>query len=399
MSNIPSAQDIQTTVGLSDQPILRNRKVTQGYHDLSIAGAEFTGGQNLNWCGFACWSSKMIGKFLESEIIISKLCEKLGGHPNSYSDWCREIQAKVMKNRPSVVLTEAYLKNPLKCVLDDSTSSLAAGNAMVYSELATVFSNMISVLGNDSEYSESRVHRVIDQLKDGPSQDNGQTLLKNAIGNYYRARFEGEDAKAELVLLANLQVGLHEQTRLQHDIASFIQAPVVDPLIRPADQTGTGIWALGTSLHAWLHNMFIKLVKPGAHAVMRAWEDVVTEHLLVLELPRQTLQLGHDVVPPPNSPIFPKMLETIEHEELAALLRTYRADGTSAEGSAARDWTDLNQRMRYISVLFRSHQFDKSLLEEPFTPQQRHDIAACAGTAAHIDTTINIGDRHHAPIH
>src|SRR5258708_6731922 len=60
-SGIPTVQDIQNTVALDSDPILRNLKITQGYHDLSEG---MTGGGHLSWCGFASWSSKTIGQFL-----------------------------------------------------------------------------------------------------------------------------------------------------------------------------------------------------------------------------------------------------------------------------------------------------------------------------------------------
>lgn len=54
--------------------------------------------------------------------------------------------------------------------------------------------------------------------------------LRRAFRRYYAALFE-PDAKlrAELLLLGNIEVGYHEQTRLQPEIVAALDAAVIDP--------------------------------------------------------------------------------------------------------------------------------------------------------------------------
>ena len=52
----PSIQDIDAIIALHAQPIMRNLKITQCYHDLSHAIAGRIGAENVNWCTFATWA-------------------------------------------------------------------------------------------------------------------------------------------------------------------------------------------------------------------------------------------------------------------------------------------------------------------------------------------------------
>lgn len=49
-------------------------------------------------------------------------------------------------------------------------------------------------------------------------------------------------------------------------------------------------------------------------------------------------------------------------------------DALQAAGSAAKDWTNYPQRMRFIGVLFRSRQRDAGLWGAPFTAEQAEQI-------------------------
>src|SRR5216684_1144206 len=81
LSSFPSVSDIQNTVALSANPILRNLKITQGYSDLSTAMTSMTGGGNVSWCGFASWSSKTIGVFVRDANMSQRGLHAITGSP------------------------------------------------------------------------------------------------------------------------------------------------------------------------------------------------------------------------------------------------------------------------------------------------------------------------------
>jgi hypothetical protein len=129
-----------------------------------------------------------------------------------------------------------------------------------------------------------------------------------------------------------------------------------------------------------------------------------TQLLMTLRSPGDLLALGKDLPAPPapvGSPLYPPRLDPLDRPELIELLERHGAHGSSlgtpyltwrallrlrarwaslhlgrpvAAGSAARDWSELRHRMRYIFHYFRSRQASRSLLDEPFTPEQRRAL-------------------------
>ena len=73
------------------------------------------------------------------------------------------------------------------------------------------------------------LERFLDGLRPGDPPD-GQRYLRQAFAHYERQRVERDPkAHAELGVLANLEIGLHEQTRLQPQIREALDAAVRDP--------------------------------------------------------------------------------------------------------------------------------------------------------------------------
>ena len=62
------------------------------------------------------------------------------------------------------------------------------------------------------------------------SRRPGQRSLRQAFTHYLQARSVADPvSRAQLVLLANLEIGLHQQVRLQPEIVAALDAAVVDP--------------------------------------------------------------------------------------------------------------------------------------------------------------------------
>jgi hypothetical protein len=129
--------------------------------------------------------------------------------------------------------------------------------------------------------------------------------------------------------------------------------------------------------------------------IERAWRHFSTDALMTLTLPDGVLHLGHPIPADPGMPLLPPELATIADPELAALLARYGALDVRIERSSfdwlkrriarlfdepepgdeaevgAIDWTNFDQRMRYILTLFRTRQQDAHLREQPFSDLQR----------------------------
>jgi len=376
---MPAQQDIAAIIALDGDPALRNLRITQCYHDLSQSIASVIGATNVNWCTFASWASKTAGRFVRGELLgifrdalqsDRRLADKL----DRLNQLLRRIDA-------AAGLSQWDIFGVLKAPVTEVSRYIMAGNLAVFAELGPLFCAMCEHMGRDAAYDAGSVAHLLDELKltAGPPEEDGQSLLRSAVDHFYQARFTSDpDRKAELILLANAQTGLHEQVRLQPAIAGSLQLPTDAPLRALLDGFLTGNVFEGPRLR--LHRVFEATAKPlfveVDRELNRVWRECVTRIFMTLRLPEGEIHLGKDLRKSPGREIFPRDLSSIAMPGLGNLLATYGADGNSAAASGAVDWADLAERMHFILTLFRARQQDQQLFEQPFSDEQRIDIAS-----------------------
>jgi len=398
--------------GMDNQPVLRNLLISQGYHELSNGFVRMLGPENVTWFTFASWSSKVVGQFIQNEEL-----------PELVRDWIEGAEDQRMQRLNAQLRSlhaepgdaqHVALEAAVRCAVNDMRMYLAEGNRQVFAELAPIFSALLEELGGDLKFDEAKLQRFLRSLEPGPIMPDsvivdpksrelklvargGQTLLAEAARRYYMAKFEPDPKRrAELILLANATVGLHEQTRLQTYIAGALNAPIGDALSNAthdalAQRIGTAL--LGPRGRALVD----RLLAPLTDHVQRVFHRFATELMMTLKLPDEVLHLGRDLPAPPGEPLFPPVLQKISDPELSSLLAQYSALAERSEerdmvraieeaaealmgklgfgesfalGTGADDWTQLSQRMRYILEMFRSRQQDKRLLQATFTADQ-----------------------------
>jgi hypothetical protein len=268
--------------------------------------------------------------------------------------------------------------------LDAASDAAARGNLKVFAEIAHEFARFLAEFGDgtgdDREADERRIAAFRDSLRPGEPPE-GQRYLRQAFTRYHLAMSTTDPKeRAELLLLANVEVGLHEQTRLQPEIAAAMEAPVVDP--RELERRLFELVLPGNRVVRWLR-LALLTVLGRRSPVRRAVEQLtdrarvlarraVTAHLMALALPGgEVLDLGQDL--PAR---FPPLLAELSHPELLALLRLVDPTPDSLLGTAARDWADLPDRMHYIADMFRCHAQRADLLDPPFTAEQVAELVA-----------------------
>jgi hypothetical protein len=361
----PSVSDIDATASMAE-PILRNLSITAAYARLSGAFARWLPG-GANWCTFATWASRQAGTTIRKEDLARVVADRVRTRLERRPVLGRAHRLfGVPVERLSALVGDVSQGLP---GIDRASDQVAVGNRKVFEEIGREFARFLSEPGTSTEAFTSG-------LRGGPPPD-GQDLLRHAFANYQAAR-DATDAmaRAQLMLLANVQIGLHEQTRLQPEIRGAMDAALLDVadtrrriLARVAEVIEAGPFG---RVHSGEGRLLLNAVADEIAEELRlVARIVITDHLMSIGLPHdRTLRLGADAVTG-----FPAVLSMLTNPDLVSLLREYDATPDTPGGSAAVDWSVLRQRLRFIADFFRGYQLDQTLFDPPFDPTQLQAIA------------------------
>jgi len=341
-------------IAAMDDVVLRNLWITQTYAELGSRITSVVSRPDANWCTFAVWASRSVGSAIRGEAVprwLVALSEASGGWtipdaappplPHWLARWHRSVGA----------IERSLLMNDFDVLCSQVSGHLAAGNVLVFAELAPLFLRFCEEPDGELPI-EPQPHE----------QGEDVSRLVDAFALYRAARGAaavGDDrSAAQHVLCANVLIGLHEQVRLQPAIEAGIDAAADD----------VSCWVRELDRHA--HHAGVV-----GRTFRRLWEHVATSAGVLLGTPEGPLHAGHDVPPPPQAPLFVPPLDNLRLAEAAALFERY-ARGVDAEGrgSRAEDWVVLKDRMRFIATLFRSRQRSPLWQEAPFTHSQLEEL-------------------------
>ncbi|AEI62116.1 hypothetical protein [Corallococcus macrosporus] len=374
----PTAAQVRDIAAMTD-PVARNQAITQGYSDLSNAMGKLLGTENANWSTFATWASKQAGVSIRGEDMpkvftdLLKGADAVGGPLSKVDDLLRKL------GLPSLPLGDVASAG--NQALQNVSKAIADGNKAVFEEVGQEFARFVETFQGDTQYDAAKTQQYLSGF---PAD---KPLLKEAFGHYAQAMFEKDpNKKAELMLLANNKVGLHEQTQLQPHVEKALNSPVKDTF---RDVLKQGIEAQINALPfpanlagkaALKTGVVDAALNPVVDGMASVFRRVATEHMMKLAVPGGALKLGNDLPPPPGmeSTLFPPHLRTIDDPELKALLGQLDKSPDSLTGTGAKDWGKLDQRMNYIIDLFRSRQSDPSLFDPPFGQRGTYPVAPSA---------------------
>jgi len=362
----PSVAEIDATAAVPD-PVLRNLRITAAYAQLSRAFAAWLPG-GANWCTFATWASRQAGTTIRKEDIAHVVADHLRA---------RFAERPVLRHAHRVLGVSVERLSALAGEVtqglpgvDRASHLVAQGNRKVFEEIGREFARFLGA-------PPTSLETFLQQLTPGPPPE-GQELLRRAFANYQSARAAGDaDLAAQLSLLANIQIGLHEQTRLQPEIRGAMDAALLDV----ADVRRAMVEQLGTVIEAGLlrrvhlregPRLLNAVADTMAEEVRDVVRIVVTDRMMSIGLPNdRTLRLGSDA-----AVTFAGPLATLTHPELVALLADYDIGPDTPSGSGAVDWSVLPQRMHFIADFFRAYHTDRTLFDPPFQSAQLQAIAA-----------------------
>lgn len=374
MPPTPTVAEVERIAALTD-PVIRNLHITQSYHELALALTTRTG-LCANWCTYAVWASKQAGQTIRKEDVRRAL-EKFRREspaPQAAADIAASAQSLGSSQTVAEIQeTVADVLNPL-AAFDRASAAVARGNQKVYAEIGREFARFCAACLPDAAFDADNIARFCAQLRPGDPPD-GQQYLRQAFSRYYQAFFESETkTRAELMLLANIEIGLHEQTRLQPEITAALDAAFLD--VR--DYRLRLIKAL-FPYNGWLARLRLFLLKlldrpspfDAALAALiaearRQARLLITQYMMTITLPPdQRLRLGDDV-----PATFPPVLERITLPDLRAFLDRFDPTPDSTRDSGAVDWAHLPDRLHFIMELFRCYHETPTLFDPPFTAEQ-----------------------------
>ena len=359
---VPTTADVRRICAIPS-PVIRNLEITNCYSRLAAAFSARSGGPAANWCSYATWASRQAGETIRGEDLLEDVQRLLPEgrwlvHPIQ-SLWRRLLRRGLLQPGTRIGRLTAVLHTPLDAV-GRASEAVARGNLEVFSEIGLEFARRL-------EHDEP-LDRFLRGLREGEPPD-GQRLLRQAFAHYEQQRAATDPkTRAELGVFASLEIGLHEQTRLQERIADALNSALVT-------QEELGLRAL-VAVFPSAADWWRVVRRPASAAVgslaaalqrasTRVAREVITASFMVLSLPDRVLALESNLSDP-----FPEVLREPGNEELVALVARFEPIPPAVDDCGAHDWSDLQQRMHYISHLFRAFHLDEALTSPPFTPEQ-----------------------------
>lgn len=340
ISAIPTVDEVDAIAALRD-PVLRNLQITRRYHVLATAMSSRLGGQ-ANWCVFATWASRQAGQSIRGEDLQDSLARVIGGLTTGR----RGSESSEVSGDRSLLLA-LYVAS----VIERTSAAVAEGNRKVFAEIGLEFARYLAGPFGDNAPDAGRIGAFCAGLRDGDPPE-GQAYLRQAFSHYHQALFAADSKqRSELIFQANLEIGFHEQTRLQPEIVTALEAAFILPVPATRDLLDS-LDAAGASLRG------------------RA-RTALTAHMMTLWIPPGVvLRLNQDV---PGG--FPPDLAHIDNAALRELLARVDPTLDSPRDSGAADWGDLADRLHFIIDFFRHYQQAPELWTAPFSPEQ---VAALA---------------------
>ncbi len=388
MLTTPAPTEVREIAATVD-PVLRNHRITLGYHRLAVALASQLGaGGTGNWCAFAVWASRQAGRTIRAEDLRRKLEAVLHVSPEILSALTRVVAAARLGGSPRTV---GEVVNELRRLLDidavtqRSANAVARGNKLVFEEVGLAVATFLEARSTTSHaapiVADALVTDTAISAAAGDAPPAGARYLASALRRYdQRATEQDARTRAELLLLGNVEIGYHEQIRVQSEIRAAVDAAIPDAnVIR--DQLVAYLFPTSNALLGARRMFWSVMGRPApldsaldalVEAIRKPLRATITAHLMSLELPDGvTLRLGADLVG-----TFPTTLQHLQHPNLRALLTRVDLTPDSLAQTGVLDWAELSHRVHYIVDMFRVHQERVTLLTSPYSPAQTEMILA-----------------------
>jgi len=311
--------------------VIRNFEITLFYFHIGHSMQDFLGiaGNNSKsfsavWPTLATWASNSAGISIRKQV-----------PPN--------FVTRILKSVPEPLRSILKVLGPeavqffFNDILSQTSASLAVGNLQVFESVGGCFARF------GQFYSNLTGPSIATNLAFNNSFTNSDLdqTLKVAMQFQYRALWTNDiPTKAQFVFAANMLVGLAEQAYLQKPIEGSFPGNLTFSL-----------------------DGFNFTIDPA---------PIITQVMISLVMAREVLNTGEDVPPRfwDNERLWPSSLQTLI-PEVADFYLTFVPQINSMNGTAAKNWIWLSDRLKYIVPVFRSRADDVTMYScPPFTPAQ-----------------------------
>jgi hypothetical protein len=200
---------------------------------------------------------------------------------------------------------------------------ILTGNRIVLEDIGKQTARFVALFHDKNEEDADSLKAFLDEMRPGETASGGQDLLRRAFSQYYVARYAKDlKQKHEAAYFANCLAVYHEHIRLEP---------------------------------------YIKKAMP---FIIR---KCATKRLMQFDVGAVRLKVS-ETVPTLDRVPFPDTLQHLSDQELSDFLNGESGWSAPLSGSAAppaRDWTNINDRMRYIFRLFRAMHLEQSVFAQP----------------------------------
>ncbi len=327
-------------------PLIANFKITRCHYGLSAALAKAIGkNAGANFHSWGVWGSRKAGVTIRQEdkdqasrdaIIVASTVGALVGLVVGYL-FASPLNLAIWMSIVLWMLMGAFVGGWCGLALARYTRREASrlvlhGNRIVLDDIGratALYLRHVSESGKEGSFDQ-----FSSQLRDGPTETEGQDLLKRAFQYYDKARLASvEETRHQAAYFANCLAILHEHIRLQPYISKSMP-------------------------------FFIR--------------KCVTERLMTFSVGDEVLAV-HEDVPAIDQEAFPPTLVDLKIAELNEFLNGTEGWDVARDdlrNTGASDWTKIKQRMGYIVNLFRSRHLLSEVTASPYSPEQMASIAA-----------------------
>jgi hypothetical protein len=362
MKRATSRSHVQDVVAIDDR-VLRNYWVTQSYADIAAALTARMDPTAANWCTFGVWASDTVGYNLRGEGLPGWLRARVTlddgmmgaiAKTSDHHGWDRVTHALHH-------LTPDHVIDVMGELFGAAARNLSDGNTEVFAEIAMVAATFLEVHADGRPDDPSGRATVLAACA-GATEFEGENHLAAGMTNWCDALAADDPIRRnQLIFTGNLHLATHEQHHLQDKIEASI-----DMGVDQATASLTQRLAREPGVVGDVERPAAEILGPIARRVNDLWGDVSTELLGILRSPDGTLRLAHDIPPLPGIPFIPPDLAEPALPELAALLVRFDRTGPDGDGSGAADWVSFEDRMNFITSLFRSRHHRAALFAAPF---------------------------------